>query len=159
MSSPVARCGQRSRLEADAVAAVQMLDPEASLEEPPYDLSNNRGSLVVGVVEHLDLQPIPWIVEAAYGADESLGDIHFVEERQLDGDQRPGVGVLRRSGKVPPCAIVEHQQMNPVAAVQGQDPEDKVVDKEHYLRSELGHCGWSLAPTTRASAECREALY
>ena len=43
---------------------------------------------VGGVVQHLDLQPVARVIEAGDGIDEASDDMLFVENGQLDGDQR-----------------------------------------------------------------------
>ena len=43
---------------------------------------------VGGVVQHLDLQPVARVIETGDGIDETCDDMLFVENGQLDGDQR-----------------------------------------------------------------------
>ena len=44
--------------------------------------------LVGRVVEHLDLEQLARVVDAADRVDQPIGDVHLVVERQLDRDDR-----------------------------------------------------------------------
>ena len=44
--------------------------------------------LVGRVVEHLDLEQLARVVDAADRVDQPVGDVHLVVERQLDRDDR-----------------------------------------------------------------------
>jgi hypothetical protein len=55
----------------------------------------------------LDLEPVPGIVEAAYGPDEPADDIVFIENRQLDGNRWQFLETLR--GDDAPSPVLEKE--------------------------------------------------
>ena len=95
--------GQGAGLEARPIVAMQVVDVEAFLALALDQRGDQLDGLVGRVVEHLDLQPVARIVDTAHGLDQPLRDVLFVEDRQLDGDDRPARGIgyigrLRRAG-------------------------------------------------------------
>ncbi len=71
------------------VGAVDINDGHA-LRGVTFDASaSNFASFVGGIVQHLHVKQLGWIVEARNGFDESLDHIPFIEDGQLHGDARP----------------------------------------------------------------------
>ena len=80
--------GQRPRLEATAIQP-----PDVLSVDPVGPQAGTRGGaegdgLVVGVVQQLDLQPIPRPVQLPDHADQLRDDPSLVEHRQLHRDER-----------------------------------------------------------------------
>jgi len=65
-----------------------MSTPSAAKAKTPHRELRNTPRLVGRVVQHLDLQTLARVLDPADGLDQSVGDVHFVEERQLDRDER-----------------------------------------------------------------------
>ena len=142
---------QRSRLVARPVLArdVDDVEPEraVSLDHPRGDLAR----LVRRVVEDLDLEQVLRIVERRRGVDQPLDDVDFVVDRKLHGDAREDRKRSRRAGNVQPMPVVETNHQDPVRPVEGQHPENQVVDDDRRdLRGFSGHgTGSAPRPSTR----------
>ena len=82
--------GERARLVAVPVGAVEDGDVDAS--PPPFvgALPGEGGGVVGGVVEDLDLEEVAGVGEAAGGVDEALDDVRLVVDGELDGDAGAG---------------------------------------------------------------------
>ena len=78
---------ERSGLETGAVLAMKILDVKPARLQERGLIGGDLAGLVRGVVQNLDLKPVPGIVEAAYGPDKPADDIVFIENRQLDGNR------------------------------------------------------------------------
>jgi len=79
---------ERSGLVTNAIGPMEVVDiqPVVSIFlglSPRY-----IHSLIRRVVENLDLEEVPWIVETSDRVDEALHDVHLVEDGQLHGDGR-----------------------------------------------------------------------
>ena len=84
------------------------------------------GAGVIGrIVEHLDLEAAPRIVERRRGIDESLGDEALVVHRELDRDRREHVlgETVDRFRKLTTVAEVVAQKGRPVTPVEGENPQ------------------------------------
>jgi hypothetical protein len=91
---------ERPGLVAGAVGAVDVLDVQALRGVAAHGELGDLPGFVGGVVEHLDLQELPRVVDPADGVDETIDDVHLVEERQLDGHHRQGVELRPGGGHV-----------------------------------------------------------
>ena len=97
---------QRSRFEAGALSPPYVLHQEpvdAPVQHNLTDtgrerlasakcreqLAHESGRAVVGIVEHLDDQPIGRVVELEYPLEQALHDVQLVVEGELDGHRRP----------------------------------------------------------------------
>jgi hypothetical protein len=83
------------------------------------------------IVQHLNLEQLPRIVDLADDVDQPIGDVHLVVNRQLDGDSWER---LERAGGhgLPP--LVLHVQINEIVAmppVDGQNDQDEEVRAEN----------------------------
>ena len=79
---------KRAGFEAGAVVAMDVMNVE-TLRRVSFNCSaRDAHRLVRGIVEHLNLQTIARIVDLSYRLDQTLDDVHFVEERKLHGDVR-----------------------------------------------------------------------
>ena len=63
---------------------------DADTAAPPRGgpAANDSHSLVIGIVEDLDLEPVARPVHRAHGVDDALGDITLVVDRDLDAYAR-----------------------------------------------------------------------
>src|SRR5207248_7903162 len=58
---------------------------------------DDRGSIVVRIVQYLDQQAVAWVCDVAHGAEQTFDDVAFVVHRQLDCNAGQPV---RRTGQV-----------------------------------------------------------
>ena len=123
--------------------AVEVLDVDALRGEAAHRQLGDAARLVGRVVEHLDLEQLARIVDAADRLDQAVGDVHFVVERQLDRDDRQRVE--RRAGRrlLVPVPHVEVHEVIAMPAVNGEDDQDEEVGGEgerfsgrHVLRAQ-----------------------
>ena len=68
-----------------------VLDVDALGGESADGDLGDAARLVGRVVEHLNLEPVARIIEAADRVDQPIGDIHLVVDRQLNSDDRKRV--------------------------------------------------------------------
>lgn len=71
-----------------------------------HQVADYRDGLVVGVVEHLDLEVFPRVVECGRSFDHSSRGVELVADGELDRDPRP-LGWARRQRGCPPPKIGE----------------------------------------------------
>jgi len=136
--------GQGSRFEAGAFSPTHMLHQEpvgapvqcgltdAGREglagaQRDEQLVYESGRAVVGVVEHLDDQPLGRIVELEHPLEQALHDVQFVEEGELDGYHRaPGwrSGVPHR-----PHATIAPREIQTVQPIHGQAERRDDIDE------------------------------
>ncbi len=124
--------GQRARLVSGALGAVQVADVRSA---PPVALAqtaHHRRRLVVGVVEHLDLEAIARIVEAAGGVEQARSDVELVVEWQLHGHPRPDGRLGGRRQRRAVLAL-EPQQQGAMQAVQRQHSQRQVVGEQDQI--------------------------
>ena len=110
---------ERAGLEARAVRAVQVLDVEPERAQL-FDLCLAHGlCLVRRIVENLDLEAILRIADLRDRLEQPRRDVHLVEERQLDRDERHRVvgelGLL--DWLVAPVLVVHEEEKRAVKAV------------------------------------------
>ena len=79
---------ERTCLVADAIRSMDQFDVETALPQSPSAGSGDRPRFIRRIIQHLDLQTISWIIEFADRFQQTLDDIDFVEERQLDSHHR-----------------------------------------------------------------------
>jgi hypothetical protein len=114
---------QRAGLEAGAVHAVDVLDVEA-LRPEALDLGfGDLASLVRGIVENLDLEQVPGVVELADALEKALDDVKLIEDRELDGDVGKGVEETDRARHVLAMLEEEINDDIPVNSVEGEAKE------------------------------------
>ncbi len=106
---------QRTGLESLPVRAMHVLDVEPPLGQPAAAPSGQGRSLVGRVVQDLDLQSIPRIVEAAGGLDHALDHGRLVEHRQLDRDRRKAAKLVGSRAIRGQVAIPQIDEHDPVA--------------------------------------------
>jgi hypothetical protein len=91
--------------EAGAVHAVDVLDVEA-LGPEPLDLGlGDLSGLVGGIVEDLDLEQLPWVIELADGVQKTLDDVKLIEDGELNGNPRQALEPACRYGHI--LAVLE----------------------------------------------------
>src|SRR4029077_682080 len=98
---------ERAGLESGAVLAMKTLDVKPARLQERGLIGGDLAGLVRGVVQNLDLEPVPGIVEAAYGPEEPADDIVFIENRQLDGNRWQFLETLR--GDDAPSPVLEKE--------------------------------------------------
>jgi len=133
---------QGAGLEAGALPAVQVVDVQAPAAVVGHPLGDDLRRLIVGVVQHLDLQAVPGVVQAADGIDEPPGHVHLVVQWQLDGDQGPPGGRRRQRRSPMAGAQVRGHQEDAVGAVRGEGSEGEVVqcqDSRFHGRGDRRH--------------------
>ena len=121
---------QRSRLEAVAVFASQIGDVVPGGAGTLHGLQSDPLRFVRGIVQHLDLQAIARILDAAYRFDEPFDDVHLVENRELDGDPRVRCKTAERRGQVSLVLVVQVRHHVAVGAVERQHEEDEEIRPE-----------------------------
>jgi hypothetical protein len=128
--------GQRAGLVSRAVRAVQVDRVEAARAQLFHLGGGDLHGLVRAVVQHLDLELVLGVVEQGDALEQTLGDVHLVEHRQLHRDQRQvflGVG-RGRLADVLAVLPIQHQQVATMEAVDAEDGErDEVQDDDGDL--------------------------
>ncbi len=117
-------------LEAAAVCAVQVMDGETlgaiALHRPPRE----RACLVGRVVEHLDLEQLLRVADAAHRVQQPVHHVHLVEDGELDRDRRKALREGNGEGAASPVPEVEPHHEVPVGAQDGQDDQGDEVQAE-----------------------------
>ncbi len=99
LAAGVAPAGlERAGLEADPIIAAQVVRVDAGGAEPGHPGRADRGGLVGGVVEHLDLEAGARPVERAHRVEQPGRDLGLVPQRQLHGHHRLVAGPRARAG-------------------------------------------------------------
>ena len=141
---------ERPRLEAGAVAAVQVVDVEALRAVVLDGAARDPGGGVGRVVEHLDLEQLLRVAERGDRGEQPVDDVHLVVDRELDRDPRQHRGQRGRRGLLVLVLEVEPHHHVAVEAHDGEDdegqevePQDPELDHAHRLdaasRSRLSH--------------------
>ena len=92
-------------------------------------------SVVRRIVQHLDFQELPRIVNASDGFEQALHNIALVENGQLDGDRRQLFELLQRTGRVLLVLQVSVGQQITVDAVNRKDNKNrKVRDQNREIK-------------------------
>ena len=154
---------QSAGFVAFAVAAMEVNDSHALCGVALHTGSSDFAGLIGGVVQHLHVEQLGWVVEARHSFDETLNDVALVEDGQLNGDARP-IGHRRRSrGEVLGIGeIVVHQPIA-VQAVDRKDEKDDEIRNHHREVEGIGvvHAGkgliGNLVPIVADRVLCRKS--
>ena len=90
----------------------------------------DAGRSVVRIVEDLDLETTPRVVEGARGPDQALDDVALVVDRQLDRDRGKGIQPAGPAPGAVAMSQVEMEKIRPVAAVDRQDGQDREIERD-----------------------------
>ncbi len=112
---------QGASLEAGAIGSMDVLDVDALRRMTAHRQLGDLARLVGRIVQYLDLETIARVVDAAHGIDEPIDDVHFVVERELNGNGRQRIEHEARHGLLVLVLHVAVDQVIPVPAVSGQD--------------------------------------
>src|SRR6185503_8149128 len=77
---------ERAGLEAFAVLAMMIDNVNTLIEVFVYRGRSDLLRVVGGIIQHLDLEQFSRVLELDHRVDQTFGDIHFVEQWELDGD-------------------------------------------------------------------------
>ncbi len=133
--------GQRPRLEAGAVSPVQHADIGAICAMLGSRRLRNGGRVVGRIVEHLDHEAVPGVVEVHRRCNQPLDHVAFVEDGQLDDDCRPLI--FRRGDRwAARAAVAEVQQgqrkgLKPVQAQPQRDDRIQCNEQNASLLSPM----------------------
>ncbi len=86
--------------------------------------------LVDRIVEHLNFEQIPWILNPADRLDQPFDDIHLVVQRELDGDRRQRLEVTQGDRVLVLVLHVQVDKVVTVPPVHCQDDQDEEVRRE-----------------------------
>ena len=127
---------QGARLVSFPVRTAKMYDPHAPGRSGRNTTGNKARRIVRRIVEHLYFEPISRIIELRTGVEQPFDDKRFVENRQLDRDERPGerriarrIGRCIRDQATRACGTLAQPQQ--VGAVQGQYGNRYCIQKRH----------------------------
>ncbi len=117
-----------TRLEPVAAAAAQMGRIQTALLQRLHPAPDRLRRVVIRIVQNLDLDSIRRIVQPGHGTEQTLDDIKFVVNRQLNGDYRPPL---------------HHTSTNRGrgARAQVQDDEVEAVDSEDAEQTQRDRVG------------------
>src|SRR5687767_5953445 len=107
------------------------MDVEAPRRMPPDRQLGNILRLVSRVVENLYLQQVLGVIHFADGVDQPVGDIHLVENGQLDGDRGQHRERWQWLGGLTPVFHVKINEVVAVPPVDRQNAEDKEIKNEN----------------------------
>ena len=131
---------ERAGLETRAVDAMNMGNVQARGPQGGDFALDEFARVGRGIVEHLDFEPFPRIIEGVDGAQQPLGDVTFVKDGQLDRDHRQprkrGRG-LRRAAAVLQKEIDDPPAMNAVRRETEQNRH--VAERPQNLAKMSGH--------------------
>ena len=113
---------------------MHVLNIHAACSVPAYSQLSNLGRFVGRIVEDLDFEQLARVVHLADRIDQPVGDVHLVEDRQLDRDGRQYGQLRQRLGHVPLVFHVKIHKVIAVPAVDGQDAEhEKIRDEDQRI--------------------------
>ena len=122
---------ERACLVAPPVDPVEVVDLGAAGPVTTDRHLGNSGRFVCRVVQNLDLEKLRWVIHFADRVDQPVGDIHLVENRQLDGDARQILFRERRRNRHLPLVLhVKIHKVIAVPSVDRQDAQHEEVDNE-----------------------------
>jgi len=127
-----------------AVGAVDVHDVDPALA-PVIDAAFDPiGRLVGRVVEHLDFEPGPRVVEPGTRVDQPRGDVGLVVKRKLHGNHRPGiigsgqvVRIGHRARTKPVVTYVLHGQPQQVASIEEESGDGDGVEGSNHSNFDL----------------------
>ena len=126
---------ERAGLVAGPIRPVEVLDVDALGGVPANRQLGDFAGLVGRVVQHLDFEQLPRVIEAADGIDEPVGHVHLVVDRELNRHNRQRVERRRfdRLGILMPH--VKIHEVIAMPAVNSQNAQDKeVADEDDGVR-------------------------
>ena len=129
---------ERAGLVAGAIRAVDVLDVDALHRMATHGELRDLLRLVRRIVQHLDLEQLARIFDLADSIDQPIDDIHFVVERQLDGDDRKRVERRLRHRLLALVLHVDVHQVVPVPSIDSEDEENEEISGE-YECFDCGH--------------------
>ena len=129
---------ERAGLVASAVGPVDVGDVDARARVPPHGACRDTGRLVCRVVQDLNLEQVPRIVQLADRVDQPVGDVHLVVNRQLNSDARQLVEGSERFWLVSLVLHVQVHQVVPVPSIHGQNNQNEEIGRENQ-RLNRGH--------------------
>src|SRR4029077_1555304 len=140
--------GKGASLKASPINPMDPLDVETAL---PQFLSTRRGDLpclIRRIVKHLNLEKLLWIIEFAHGTDQPLGDVDFIENRQLDRHLRQFLKVAGRNRW--PLTVFQIQINNEIAMdpISGKPNEHTQITgrpdnmSDAFLHGDCYGCEW-----------------
>lgn len=111
------------------------LSVEPFLPQPGGFAFADRRGVVRRVVENLNLQLLPRVIQLAHRADQTLDDVGLIEDRQLDRDERQLVELRLRFGDVLPMLPVEEDHDETMHTITREtEDNDGVTDNPKNLR-------------------------
>ena len=120
---------QRAGLVAGAVAAVDVLGVEAASPQARDAAAADFHGLVGGIIQQLDLDLVQRVIQRGDRIEQAIDDVHFVEDGELDGDQRQ-LGEMAEGMRVLAGVFeVEENDGQTVRAIAGKAEQDNNVAK------------------------------
>ena len=104
LRDPQAGFVERAGFVARPIGPVDVLDVDALRGEAAHGQLGDFPGFVGRIVEHLNFEQIPRILDPADRLDQPFDDIHFVVQRKLDRDRRQRLEVTRAGPGAGPCA-------------------------------------------------------
>ena len=129
---------QRSGLEPFSVIAVVIGDGVARPGVFTHEARAHDFGLVSRIVEHLDFQELPRVVDASDSLEQPLDHVALVIHRQLDGDARQAVESPSRLGKVAAVLEVEISQIVAMHAINRKDDQNGKVRNQNGKVKSVG---------------------
>ena len=111
---------QGTGLEAGPILPAHMFHIKTALPQFHNFSCHNLGRFVVRIVEHLDFKFVQRIIESGDGIKQSLGDVHFVVQRQLHRHARQNLEVTGGNDFLLPVLVIEENHQIPVQAITRQ---------------------------------------
>jgi hypothetical protein len=118
---------ERAGLVAGTIGAVEVLDVDALQGRPAHGELGDAGGLIGRVVEHLDLEAVPRVIDAADRLHQPLDDVHLVVNRELDRDDGQFLEPSRRHRHLVLVLHVDVDKVVAVPPVGGEHDEDEEV--------------------------------
>ena len=151
---------QGAGLVAAAVVAVDVGDVQALLAQPRDPRAGDALRLVRRIVEHLDFQPVSRILDPRHRLDQTLDDIHFIVQGELDGDAGEDLELPLRRRQVPLVLVEQVRHHVPVRPVDREDEQDQEIRCEKQrLHPGHRHCTHENSSNFRGMARSGAGLY
>ena len=127
---------QRSSLEPFPVIAVVIGDGVARPGVFTHEARAHDLGLVSRIVEHLDFQELPRVVDASDSLEQPLDHVALVIHRQLDGDARQALESLPRLGEFAAVLEIQISQIVAMDAINRKDDQNgKVRNQDREVKS------------------------
>src|SRR5579871_4600311 len=99
--------------------------------------TRNLNRFIRGIIEHLDVEFLPWIVQLADRLQQAFHDVLLVENRQLHGNSRQFLKSRRRLGRaILPVLVIQIDEDVPVPSIPGkQDQNNEIRDQQGQVES------------------------